>query len=712
MANLFFNSDNLDSDKSLIIENIKIDSTIAEQLDDLLGDVPLSLITSQGDLNGDNKNDIFVQSSIFLAEESLTQENFLLLGSDEFPNTINVTEIDSSNGFTLGNAVSFATGFSDINGDELGDLLITTINRENNSPSTVVVLGSNEFPATVDLNALDGNNGFKFVSSEENITALSITGDVNNDDINDFALISTTTVDNSVQTTNKIVFGQSTYSAEFDVSSLDGTNGFIVDEAVTIGATGTDVNADEFDDLLFSSQNTPISYVVYGQEQFDPQLDLTTLTAEQGLTITQEGSLDSDRLFGGFAEDINGDGVGDIIIQKQIASEIEDAQLQADGVFVVYGKEGNTESNVDLANLDGTNGFTFNTNVELQSIIDLNGDGKQDLFLKNLTDNKTYVVFGSENLPANFDLTTLDGTNGFVIENTNIEPQTLASVGVIGDINADEISDIAIDAEGDDYYILLGSQETFPASIDLTDPNTNAIKVSGSKTTNGIAGFSDLNGDGADEIIFNSVTDSEDNTVASSTVVFSDPDLSFATTEDTGEEPGDSETIELFRFRNTSFESGTYVFVAEEERDAILADEDLSNTFALDGEQEDGSVNPAFKASLVPGDDLIPFYRLKSLDVPGTFLFVSTDEYDAIFAEDSDQQDKWEKEGLDGEGNDIAEFYLLDGSADRGIEFNRFQNTQNNTFLYAGPDETQAIENDPNLSNLFNNQGVAFESLT
>ena len=174
-------------------------------------------------------------------------------------------------------------------------------------------------------------------------------------------------------------------------------------------------------------------------------------------------------------------------------------------------------------------------------------------------------------------------------------------------------------------------------------------------------------------------------------------------------------TIELFRFRNTTFETGAYVFVGAEERDAILADENLSNTFSLDGLQEDGTVNPAFEASLKPRDGLTDFYRLKSLDVPGTFLFVSRGilgggEYDLIFADDSDQRDKWEPEGFDENGEDIPEFYVRYSSADRGVTFNRFQNTQNNTFLYAGPAETEAIENDPNLSGLFNNQGVDFNS--
>ncbi len=173
------------------------------------------------------------------------------------------------------------------------------------------------------------------------------------------------------------------------------------------------------------------------------------------------------------------------------------------------------------------------------------------------------------------------------------------------------------------------------------------------------------------------------------------------------------ETIDLFRFRNTNFETGAYVFVGAEERDAILANPDFNQTFALDGVQEDGSITPAFTASTVAGEDLIPFFRLESLalDTLGTFLFVSTEELNAIFAEGSDQADQWVRQGFDENGEDIPEFFLFDGVADRGDDFNRFQNNQNNTFLFAGPEESAAIANDPNLANIFTNQGVAFESL-
>ena len=168
----------------------------------------------------------------------------------------------------------------------------------------------------------------------------------------------------------------------------------------------------------------------------------------------------------------------------------------------------------------------------------------------------------------------------------------------------------------------------------------------------------------------------------------------------------DLNNIQLFRFRNTTFDTGTYLFVGAEERDAILANPDFNQTFELEG---NGS--PAFTASSENEDDLTPFFRLKSVDVPGTFLFVSTGEYDAIFAENSAQRDKWQAEGLDAQGIDIPEFYLFGVGSSQGVEFNRFQNLQNNTFLYAGPSESSGINKDPNLSSIFIDQGTAFESI-
>ncbi len=165
----------------------------------------------------------------------------------------------------------------------------------------------------------------------------------------------------------------------------------------------------------------------------------------------------------------------------------------------------------------------------------------------------------------------------------------------------------------------------------------------------------------------------------------------------------------FYRFRNTNYETGGYFFVGEEEKNAILANPDLNQTFILEGVNKDGTVNPAFIASVIFQADLRPFYRLRSLEIPDTNLFVEGG-YEDIFIEDSTQKDKWIKEGLDTEGIDIPEFYLYGVGAGQGIEFHRFQDINNHSYLFAGPEETEAIYNDPLLSANYVDQGIAFES--
>ena len=341
-----------------------------------------------------------------------------------------------------------------------------------------------------------------------------------------------------------------------------------------------------------------------------------------------------------------------------------------------------------------------NVNGTLFFAADSDGDDKQNLWKSDGTAEGTQLVTDATDTsdiePILFDdFTNVNGTLYFSISSTVVGTELWQSDGT-------EAGTFAIKSE----EISVGGDEVRDSfSIEAPD---NFLEFDDRLIFTGDF-YSQNSGD--DEEALLTLSDNSDNGG-------NDDDDNGGNNDDNDDDNGDNggsedptNTIELFRFRNTTFESGTYVFVGADEKDAILADENLSNTFSLDGLQDDGTVNPAFKASLEPGNDLIPFYRLKSLDVLGTFLFVSTGEYDAIFADDSDQKDKWEKEGKDSNGVDIPEFYLLDGSADRGVEFNRFQNNQNGTCLYAGLGETEDIESDPNLSSLFTNQGLAFKSL-
>ena len=171
------------------------------------------------------------------------------------------------------------------------------------------------------------------------------------------------------------------------------------------------------------------------------------------------------------------------------------------------------------------------------------------------------------------------------------------------------------------------------------------------------------------------------------------------------------QTIDFFRFRNTTYQTGSYVFVGEAERDGILGNADFSNSFELEGRNPDETINPAFTASSEAQSGMLPFYRLASVANPGTYLYVGNEEYGAIFAENSDQRELWIREGFDSTGEDIPEFYLPGVGSSTGTPFNRLQNRDNGTFLFASPAETTTINNNPNLANTFIDQGVAFHSL-
>ena len=104
------------------------------------------------------------------------------------------------------------------------------------------------------------------------------------------------------------------------------------------------------------------------------------------------------------AGDINGDGLDDLIIGAPSA----EPEGQS---YVVFGSEREFPASLDLADLNGIDGFalngapqTFNDRL-VSGAGDVNGDGIDDLLLGNPRGNKqagqSYVVFGNSSLPFN-----------------------------------------------------------------------------------------------------------------------------------------------------------------------------------------------------------------------------------------------------------------------------------------------------------------------
>ena len=168
------------------------------------------------------------------------------------------------------------------------------------------------------------------------------------------------------------------------------------------------------------------------------------------------------------AGDVNGDGLADLLIGAYGASPNGSFSGAS---YVVFGRNtaqsGPFPASFDLSSLDGTNGFRLNgvaaddrSGSAVSSAGDVNGDGLADLLIgaygadPNGSDSgASYVVFGrntaqSGPFPASFDLSSLDGTNGFRLDGVAAYDRSGSAVSSAGDVNGDGLADLLIGADG------------------------------------------------------------------------------------------------------------------------------------------------------------------------------------------------------------------------------------------------------------------------
>ncbi|WP_322890711.1 MULTISPECIES: VCBS domain-containing protein [unclassified Yoonia] len=195
-------------------------------------------------------------------------------------------------------------------------------------------------------------------------------------------------------------------------------------------ATGFDLDDDGLADLAIGS-----SSLFAGQ---------VTVTLSGGGTITLSGGE-----FGGgvgtsiSAGDLNGDGIDDLIIAAPDAREVY-VLFGKDTPFAT-----NYDLSA-LAPADGVT-FTVPSSGSgpffATSVGDVSGDGIDDLLIGWGSDTvgTAYLVFGNESNAAlaNVDVATLNGTNGFIFGNIDLGDFGAFTGGTIGDANNDGINDIA-----------------------------------------------------------------------------------------------------------------------------------------------------------------------------------------------------------------------------------------------------------------------------
>jgi hypothetical protein len=550
---------------------------------------------------------------------------------------------------------------------------------------------------------------------------------------------------------NGLVAGRIEEQESLDLGTNDPEDSF--GEALAVG----DFNNDGFDDLIVgipgeSPGEDPQSGAIAVLNGSSSGLVASRVFEQENLDL---GTNDFNDAFGEALAvgDFNNDGFDDLIVGIPGESPGEDPQSGA--IAVLNGSSSGLVANrvFEQENLNlGSNdpGDSFG---EALTVGDFNNDGFDDLIvgipgespgdepqsgaIAILNGSSTGLVAGRVFTQESLDLGTNDPGDSF--------GEALA----VGDFNNDGFDDLVIGAPGESpggdppsgtISILNGSAEGLVAGRVFEQENLDLGTNEGGDLFGAALSTGDFNNDGFDDLIVGVpgespgsdprsgaiaiLNGSTEGLVASRTEEQESLNLGSNDTEDffgaalassrseedtpppVNPDPLPEGQTGLYRFRNNTYPTGTYIFVGEQERDNILNNPELSRNFSLEG-----GGNRAFVASNQPADDLIPLYRLRNVEITGTYLFVSTEEYDGIFAEESNQRNKWVKEGLDPDGADIPEFYVYGGGANQGTEFHRFQNQDNNTFLYAGPSETEAINNDPNLSATFVDQGIAFESL-
>jgi hypothetical protein len=401
----------------------------------------------------------------------------------------------------------------------------------------------------LNLSTLNGSNGFRIngVAADDFLgRSVSGAGDVNGDGIDDLILgADRADINTTDDGASYVIFGDRRgFAADFNLSTLNGINGFRINGVAPAGALGFsvsgvgDVNGDSIDDLITGSfkatpYNTPIyaqagqSFVVFGSRSgFGSVLSPATLNGSNGFLINGAAAGDNSGRSVSGAGDVNGDGIDDLIIGADRANPNGNDSGQS---YVVFGRRTEFQAALNTSELNGSNGFRINgiaafenSGFSVSGAGDVNGDGIDDLIIgayladvNGTNSGQSYVVFGNRSgFAADLNLSTLNGSNGFRINGITANDRLGNSVSRAGDVNGDGISDLIIGAflagpngtNSGQSYVIFGSRNGFAANFTPSALNgSNGFRINGIAAYDisgvSVSGAGDVNEDGVDDLI-------------------------------------------------------------------------------------------------------------------------------------------------------------------------------------------------------------------
>ncbi|NQV27219.1 MAG: FG-GAP repeat protein [Rhodopirellula sp.] len=415
--------------------------------------------------------------------------------------------------------------------------------------------------ANVMLSEVAGTAGFQLSGESPAIgnfgNGIRPAGDVNGDGFED-VIIGANYQNNSAGAAY-VLFGRSngfspvpnldtfTSADGFAIRGLNGSSPGPADFAGTAVSGAGDINGDGFDDLVVVNSKYSATYdggsgyVIFGKSN-NTDVNLSTIDTGASDTVGFRiaGLGNTEQLvntadFAGTAGDINGDGYDDVVFGSPKTPV--GGGYGTGAAYVVFGKSSGF-ANLNVSDLNGTNGFEFTDSLNSSSISnqgyigatvslqgDLNGDGFSDLVVgapkRSGYDGEIFVVFGRSSFSATVEVNSLNGTTGFkATGTTGQQAKTGVAISSGGDVNGDGIDDFVIGAPGSyDYAHVQGRAYVVFGKTNLGSSGTlNLTALSGSSgfILNGAANYDfagtsvsitgDINGDGFDDIVVGTPT--------------------------------------------------------------------------------------------------------------------------------------------------------------------------------------------------------------
>lgn len=362
-------------------------------------------------------------------------------------------------------------------------------------------------------------------------------GDINHDGIPDIIIGGAASV--------YVIFGTKTsFPNPFPLSSLNGTNGFVINQANFGDSLGSslavaDVNGDGYPDIIIGAYGANggggAAFVVFGGPNAvsggdwlpggASSFSVSSLNGNTGVNGTAGFRIDDTTANDNAgvavaAGDINADGKADVIIGAPTPYNARGPGK----TFVVFGGSGVWPAEMNVSALNGSTGVNGTAGVEFDGVGatdqsgmalaagDVNGDGKTDLIIGAMTSNgdqgNDYLVFGGTGAwTSPIHLSSLNGynpsspgtngTNGTALLGS--APVIIQASGVslaTGDINKDGYADIIVGAPygtpvGGNLYagvtaFIFGGGGTWPASAAIASVNGYNPGSPGANGTNGI----------------------------------------------------------------------------------------------------------------------------------------------------------------------------------------------------------------------------------